>query len=68
MGFMDMRKILKKIQKKGRISARYVKKENVVDFTAKFLKKEDVLVTMGAGDITHFGPKILERLKMNEIK
>ena len=55
--------LLKKIQKKGTISCRYVKKEELVEYSMKFLKKEDVLVTMGAGDITQFGPKILEALK-----
>lgn len=55
--------LLKKIQKKSNVSARYVKKEELLNYITKFLKKEDVLVTMGAGDITHFGPKILENLK-----
>lgn len=55
--------ILKRIQKKGNVSARYIKKENLVDYIVKFLKKEDVFVTMGAGDITQFGPKVIERLK-----
>jgi UDP-N-acetylmuramate--alanine ligase len=55
--------VLKRIQKKGNVSARYVKKENLIDYIASFLKKEDVFVTMGAGDITQFGPKIIARLK-----
>jgi UDP-N-acetylmuramate--alanine ligase len=58
--------LVKKIKKKGSVSVRYVPKAQLVDYLLAFLKKEDVLVTMGAGDITHFGPKILSQLKPNE--
>lgn len=35
--------------------------DNMVEFLAKFLRPHDVLITMGAGDITAVGPAVLEK-------
>lgn len=42
--------------------ALYIPKEKILALLPKLLLPGDVLVTIGAGDITEFGPKILGRL------
>ena len=41
----------------------FIEKEKIVSFVPKLLMPGDVLVTIGAGDITALGPKILKALK-----
>lgn len=40
----------------------YTPREELVSYLTSFLQPKDVLVTMGAGDITAVGPQLLERL------
>lgn len=54
--------LMKKIQGRYAGNAHYVPRGGLVDYLAGFLKSGDVLVTMGAGDITKTGPEVLEKL------
>lgn len=40
----------------------YIPKENLLEEVLQLIKPEDVVVTMGAGDITQLGPKLLAKL------
>jgi UDP-N-acetylmuramate--alanine ligase len=52
------------IRKRGHKTARYVGAlETSVDEVLKDLRDGDMLITLGAGDITTVGPKIVERLR-----
>ncbi len=53
--------LLEKIQAHSSAEVHYVPREELVNFFIKILKPGDVLVTMGAGDITKTGPELLKR-------
>ena len=53
--------LLEKIRENG-IDVRYVPHSQLSSFLANFLQPNDVLVTMGAGDITKVGPEVLKLL------
>jgi UDP-N-acetylmuramate--alanine ligase len=54
--------LLEKIQ--GTVfDVRYVPRSQLSSFLANFLQQDDVLVTMGAGDITKVGPEVLKLLE-----
>jgi UDP-N-acetylmuramate-alanine ligase len=57
---------LAKIREGSAQDVRYVPRGELSAFLAGFLKKDDVLVTMGAGDITKVGPDVLKLLKLHE--
>ena len=38
-------------------------KKNLYQFLSKYLQPGDVLVTMGAGDITTVGPALIDKLE-----
>jgi len=40
----------------------YLRKDALVEFLSSFLQEKDVVVTMGAGDITKYGPYVIERM------
>jgi UDP-N-acetylmuramate--alanine ligase len=44
-------------------SAVYVPRDELAGFLASYLHPEDVLITMGAGDITKVGPQVLKLLE-----
>jgi UDP-N-acetylmuramate--alanine ligase len=52
--------LLQKMQSQGLDSCTYIAKEDFVGKAASLLQKEDVCVSMGAGDITFLGEKILK--------
>ncbi len=54
--------LLAKIQEKV-FDVRYIPRPQLPSFLANFLQQDDVLVTMGAGDITKVGPEVLQILK-----
>ncbi len=54
--------LLKKIQESCTMDIRYSNRKDLSGFICSILKKNDVLVTMGAGDITKIGPEVLTRL------
>lgn len=53
--------LLEKVREKV-LDARYVPRSQLSLFLANFLQQDDVLVTMGAGDITKVGPEVLQLL------
>ncbi|MBS0626685.1 MAG: UDP-N-acetylmuramate--L-alanine ligase, partial [Verrucomicrobia bacterium] len=55
--------LYKEIVSKGYEGCRYVPKEKIVEEALKIIKPGDIVVTMGAGDITKIGPILLKRLK-----
>lgn len=56
-------KILSRIKAGGYSKVRFVERANLPKFLTQFLKPEDILITMGAGDITAVGPAVLDQLK-----
>lgn len=58
---IDAEKIREKIIKA--IPTEYVKREQLPSFLSSYLKQGDVLLTMGAGDITQVGPLVLDKLQ-----
>jgi UDP-N-acetylmuramate--alanine ligase len=55
--------LLKKIQESSPVNICYSNRKDLSHFLCSILQKHDVLVTMGAGDITKIGPEVLARLK-----
>ncbi len=55
--------LLEKIKTKTKIEANYVPRSELTAHLACVLKPRDVLVTMGAGDITQVGPEVLRCLE-----
>lgn len=56
-------KILSRIKEGGYRSIQFVEREKLPQFLSQFLKPKDVLITMGAGDITAVGPAVLAELE-----
>lgn len=54
--------LLKTIKENASIDAHYVPRHKIAEHLAKILQSGDVLITMGAGDITHVGNDVLELL------
>ena len=55
-------KILSRIKAGGYQKIRFVERANLPQFLSQFLQPKDVLITMGAGDITAVGPAVLDVL------
>lgn len=55
--------LLEKIQDSTPLDVRYIERSKLTEFLANFLQPSDVLVTLGAGDITKVGPEVLKQLK-----
>jgi len=43
------------------VSGHFIRREMMAEFFSGFLRPHDVVITMGAGDITHLGSEILEK-------
>ncbi len=56
-------KVLDRIKKDGYKTICFVERENLTKYLSKFLQAGDVLITMGAGDITLVGPALLDELE-----
>lgn len=56
-------KIIKKIKTGGFKPVCFVERGLLPKFISQFLKKGDIFITMGAGDITTVGPAVLEVMK-----
>ncbi len=54
--------VVEAVKKQSAIDVRYAPRAKLPEFLAGLLQPEDVLVTMGAGDITHVGPQVLSHL------
>lgn len=59
---IDIQLLLKEMKKTTSLDVRYVPRDALASFLANHLQKEEVLVTMGAGDITQVGPEVLQLL------
>lgn len=57
--------LLKKIKQTYKGDVRYCKRADLSAFICSILKENDVLVTMGAGDITKVGPEVIAHLKQS---
>ena len=55
-------KVLSRMRLGGCKKAKYIQREQLTDHLIKTLQSGDVLITMGAGDITAVGPSVLEEL------
>lgn len=54
--------VVAKIKESSFINASYIPRDKISEFLANHLQSGDVLVTMGAGDITKVGPEVLQLL------
>jgi len=55
------------IKSRGHKSCRYLSKSHNIPYeVASDLQPRDIVITLGAGDVTHLGPKILEELRAKE--
>ena len=55
--------LLKALKDNLSLDVRYITRSKLSEFLAQNLRPDDVLVTMGAGDITKVGPEVIELLK-----
>uniref|UniRef100_A0A7C4ES57 UDP-N-acetylmuramate--L-alanine ligase n=1 Tax=Desulfomonile tiedjei TaxID=2358 RepID=A0A7C4ES57_9BACT len=57
------------IKSRGHKACRYLSKaDNIPEVVAQELQPGDILITLGAGDVTKLGPQILEALKAREAR
>jgi UDP-N-acetylmuramate--alanine ligase len=49
------------VQDQSQVNTHFIKRASMADFLSGFLRPHDILVTMGAGDITKLGPEVLEK-------
>lgn len=63
---IDPELIREGIKKAKPIPTEYVKRDLLPTFLSAYLKQGDILLTMGAGDITQIGPLVLDELKKYE--
>lgn len=59
---VDGEVVYNKISNMKKEGVYYLRKDALVEFLTGFLQEKDVVVTMGAGDITKYGPYVLERM------
>lgn len=56
-------KVLERIKKDGYQKICFVERENLTKYLSNYLQPGDILITMGAGDITSVGPALLDELE-----
>jgi UDP-N-acetylmuramate--alanine ligase len=59
---VDSKALVEEVIAQGGVVCKYIPKEKVVEETLIQLNPEDIVITMGAGDITKVGPLLLKRL------
>jgi len=64
----DIKEYAKKIEKESLVPTSFVPKEELVETLLKKLKPHDVVVTIGAGDITRFGREAFKALQEKPVK
>ena len=57
--------ILNEIQKHNKEAVYFGKKENIAGYVVGISRPNDIIITMGAGDINNVGKEIFSRLKGN---
>jgi UDP-N-acetylmuramate--alanine ligase len=55
--------VLNAIQRQSAVDVRYASRRTLPEALVRFLKPHDILITMGAGDITQVGPQVLNLIK-----
>jgi UDP-N-acetylmuramate--alanine ligase len=60
--------VLAEIQVATRIPCRYVPRQSLTQFLATFVRPHDVVVTLGAGDVTKVGAELVEKLKVSSVQ
>lgn len=59
---IDTEAVYTQVSSKKEDGVYYLRKDALVEFLSGFLQEKDVVVTMGAGDITKYGPYVIEKL------
>lgn len=54
-------KLFQEIQEITSLESYFVKREDMACFLSQFLRPHDVLITMGAGDITHLASEVMDK-------
>lgn len=60
--------LVAQVREKGRVPVRYIPKKTLIPELHKMLRPHDVLLTQGAGDVTHVGRELLEYFQENPLK
>lgn len=60
--------ILDELKQKSHSSIRYVPRKEISHYLAQMIQPQDVVVTLGAGDITKLGPEVIEILAAVDAK
>lgn len=60
---INSERVVKEINQHSNVSVKYVAKDHLTSLLIDILKPQDIVVTMGAGDIYKEGFRLLERLK-----
>lgn len=58
---------IEKVMDEIKIPLKYVSRPDLADSLAKFVRPHDVVITLGAGDITKMGTELLDILKKNGV-
>ncbi|GAB4184474.1 MAG: hypothetical protein Tsb0015_00440 [Simkaniaceae bacterium] len=56
----SIQNLVKKIEQKGQRNITYIKRNELVEYLKGRLQNDDVMITLGAGDITQIGSHLLE--------
>lgn len=65
---LSHQQIIEEIQLASKLPCQYVPRSDLINTISSHLLPHDVVVTLGAGDITKLGTDIAEKLKRNPIK
>jgi UDP-N-acetylmuramate--alanine ligase len=60
---IDGRKVYEKIKSTGHSHAHFLPKDEIADFVVNIAKPRDIIIMLGAGDITKITDELVERLK-----
>lgn len=60
--------VVKDVQMHTKQQVIFIPKEELIEKTAAMLRPHDVMITFGAGDITHFSNKMIDNLEKNPPK
>lgn len=65
---IDMRKYAQALEANSKVKTKYINRAHLVENALNELKPFDILITIGAGDITNVGPQILTELPKKNVK
>lgn len=61
---IDAKSLVKEIESQGFLMCKYVPMEKIVEEAASCVQEGDIVISLGAGDITKVGPALLDRLSI----